>query len=88
MTRLRQSSRVIQIGLLDRSRDEGAESLDRGFVFAPPPQMVGQRFEVRGEVREDDVLLRWEVAEERPWRDVGGLGDVGDRRLLEAPLIE
>ena len=44
--------------------------------------------EVRAEVVEDDVLLAREVGEERARRDVGGRGDVGDRHVLEAALVE
>ena len=79
---------VGEVRALERFRDEGAQRVDRRLAFVAPAQTLCQRVELRRKVGEDDVLLRGEVAEERAWRDVRRLGDVGDRGLLEASLVE
>jgi hypothetical protein len=51
-------------------------------------QRLGQGFDGERRVREDQVLLRREVAEDGGAGDVRGRGDVVDRRAREATLGE
>ena len=60
-------------------------------VVEPAGRLSSRCFGTSDERRllaEEDVLFALEVGEDRPRRDVGGFGDLGERRLVVAALGE
>src|SRR5262249_23585353 len=70
--------------VLDREPAQRVEGRGAGVLVESLCELVLER-EVVGE---EDVLLRREVAEDGPFGDVGGSGDVRDGRCLVAALGE
>ena len=85
-----------ELGLLDEQLAIAVDEL--GTVEKPAPDGLEHRRAGRdllvdaadqlGRVGEDDLGLRLEIPEERPRRDHRRLGDLLDRHLVEAPLLE
>ena len=68
--------------------DERAQRVERGGVGRPRLERLREVLLEREVVGEEEVLLGREVAEDRALGDVGGGGDVRDRRRVVAPLGE
>jgi hypothetical protein len=71
-----------------RAGDAGPQGVDRVGARLALAQPGGDHGVARLEVVEDDVVLRREVGEEGPRRDLGRVGYVGDGRAVESALAE
>ena len=74
--------------LLRRAPDPAPQRLECRGARRSLGHRAVEVLERRLELREHHLLLRGEVGEEGARRDVGGRGDVGDRRRLESALGE
>jgi hypothetical protein len=65
---------------------DGPDRRDRRLVRRPGGELLGQVLRRGGVQSDDGVVLRGEVVEERPRRDVGAGGDVVDRHSVQPAL--